>query len=183
MTDTARIPPAEAPYSEAVAEVLDRIMPEGVEPLVLFKTLARDERLFSRFMGGGLLDKGHLSMREREIAIDRTAGRCRCEYEWGVHVAFFAERVGLTRDQVDATVEVPARQESWNESEWLIVRLMDELHDTSTISDGLWPELRDHFTEMQILELIMLAGYYHTVAYITNGLRLPLETFAARLPG
>jgi hypothetical protein len=31
-------------------------MPPGVEPLVLFRTLARDPRLFERFMGGGLLD-------------------------------------------------------------------------------------------------------------------------------
>jgi hypothetical protein len=34
-----------------------------------------------------------------------------------------------------------------------------------------------------MLELIMLAGFYHTVAYITNGLRLPLEEFGARFPG
>lgn len=32
-----------------------------------------------------------VSMRDREILIDRTCARCRCEYEWGVHIAFFAE--------------------------------------------------------------------------------------------
>jgi alkylhydroperoxidase family enzyme len=183
MSETARIAAAEAPYSDEVAEMLEKIMPSGVEPLVLFKTLARDERLFSRFMGGGLLDKGHLSLREREIAIDRTTARCGSAYEWGVHVAFFADRVGLSPEQIEATVEVPASQGTWSESEWLIVRLMDELHETSTISDVLWLDLRDRFTEMQLLELIMLAGFYHMVAYITNGLRLPLEAFGALFPG
>jgi alkylhydroperoxidase family enzyme len=47
-------------------------------------------------LGGSL----SLSMRDREIVIDRTCARCGCEYEWGVHVAFFANRVGLGEDQV-----------------------------------------------------------------------------------
>ena len=180
MSHKARIAPAEAPYSDAVAAQLDKIMPPGVEPLILFKTLARDQRLFSRFMGAGLLDKGNLSMREREIAIDRTTARCGSEYEWGVHVAFFAARVGLTPEQIAGTEEVPANEDVWTEAELLIVKLMDELHETSTISEALWRDLEQHYIEMQILELIMLAGFYHTVSFITNGLRLPLEAFGAR---
>jgi len=31
--------------------------------LVLFTTVARDERLFERFRGGGLLDPGQLTLR------------------------------------------------------------------------------------------------------------------------
>lgn len=40
---------------------------------------------------------------------------------------------------------------------------------------------QDAFSDEQILELIMLAGFYHTVAYLTNGLKLPLEAYGARL--
>jgi alkylhydroperoxidase family enzyme len=36
----------------------------------------------------------------REIVIDRVRARCGCEYEWGVHVAYFAARVGLTAEQI-----------------------------------------------------------------------------------
>ena len=50
-------------------------------------------------MGGGLLDKGHLTLRQREIVIDRVTARCGSEYEWGVHVAFFAKRAGLDAAQ------------------------------------------------------------------------------------
>jgi hypothetical protein len=28
----------------------------------------------------------------------------------------------------------------------------------------------------------MLAGFYRTVSYLTNALRLPMESFAARFP-
>jgi alkylhydroperoxidase family enzyme len=171
--------PAKPPFSEAVQQTFDRLMPPGVPPLVLFRTLARSERAFSRFMAAGLLDKGPLPMREREIMIDRTCARCGSEYEWGVHIALFAERVGFSQAQVAATMaDDPAGD--WTAREALILRLADELHDTSSIGEALWGELKAAFSDEQILELILLAGFYHTVAYLTNGLKLPLESYAAR---
>ena len=93
---TGRIAALEPPFSPEVAEALERIMPKGVPPLALFRTLAVNERVFHRLMAGNLLDRGSISLRERELVIDRTCARCGSEYEWGVHVAFFAERVHLT---------------------------------------------------------------------------------------
>ncbi len=179
--DTSRIQPPPPPYSQHVQSVFDRLMPPGVPPLVLFTTLARSERAFSKFMVAGLLDKGPVALRDREIMIDRTCARCGSEYEWGVHIALFADRVGLSQVEIAATVE-PGVSACWSQHEQLIVRLADELHDTSTISDALWTELRAEFTEEQILEFILLAGFYRTVAYLTNGLKLPLESFAVRFP-
>ena len=88
---TPRIAPATPPWSDAIAKTLAPLTPPGTEPLALFRTLARDERLFGRFMGGGLLDKGHLTLTEREIVIDRVCALNGAEYEWGVHAAIFAK--------------------------------------------------------------------------------------------
>ena len=55
---------------------LQTIMPPGVDPLVLFRTLAVNERVFLRLMAGGLLDRGSITLREREIVIDRTCAPC-----------------------------------------------------------------------------------------------------------
>ena len=60
-------------------------MPPGIEPLVLFRTLARSPRVFGKIFAGGFLDKSPFSLRQREILIDRTTARLGCEYEWGVH--------------------------------------------------------------------------------------------------
>lgn len=76
-------------------------MPKGVPPLVLFRTLAVNERVFLGLMASRLLDRGSITLREREIVIDRTCARCGSEYEWGVHVTFFGERVGFTEEQID----------------------------------------------------------------------------------
>ena len=103
----ARISPALPPFAAEIQARLDHIMPEGTPPLILFTSLARDKRLFERFMAGGLLDRGRLTLRQREIVIDRTTALSGSEYEWGVHIAFFAARAGLHRgaDQSDDDAE------------------------------------------------------------------------------
>jgi 4-carboxymuconolactone decarboxylase len=181
MTES-RIAPLEPPYSEAVQAALDRIMPAGVPPLALFRTLAVNERVFLRVMAGGLLDRGSISLREREVVIDRTCARCGSEYEWGVHVAFFAERVGLTASQVAATCAPGAAAEAFPERERLLIRLVDALHDDGRVDDGLWASLRMEWSEPQIIELIALAGFYHLISFVTNALRIPPEPFGARFP-
>ena len=97
----SRIDPASPPFTDRVAEDLEKLMPPGMEPIRLFRVLARNPRLLRRVRRGGLLDPGSVSLRQRELMILRTTARCRGEYEWGVHVGFFggaaaAGRVGDT---------------------------------------------------------------------------------------
>ena len=177
-----RVEPVAEPYAPELQAVFDRIMPPGVPPLKLFTTLARVPRIYDRFRAGSLLDRGPVSLRHREIVIDRTCARCGCGYEWGVHVAFFAERVALTPEQIRATVQGDAGDAAWSGEESLLIRLVDELHDSSDISDPLWQELAKVFTIEQIFELIALAGFYHTVSFFANSTRLRAEAFAAKPP-
>jgi 4-carboxymuconolactone decarboxylase len=99
-----------------------------------------------------------------------------------VHVAFFAQRVALTAEQIRATQLGSGDDPVWGAEERLLISLVDELHDTSGISDGLWRELAAAFSVEQIFELIALVGFYHTVSFFANGLRLALEPFAAQPP-
>ncbi|WP_395322075.1 carboxymuconolactone decarboxylase family protein [Variovorax sp. UC74_104] len=177
----ARIEPATPPFDEDISRPLDRLM-KGQPPLRLFTTLARDSRLFQKFFAGGLLDKGNLSIRQREIVIHRTTALCKSEYEWGVHVATFSRLAGLTPEQVQATVTGSANEACWSAEEQVLLRLCDSLHAHSDIDDELWNGLRKYFAEEAIIELLMLAGFYRTVSYLTNGLRMPLEETGARFP-
>ena len=170
------------PFSSEVQRAIEQTMPAGVAPLTLFTTLARDERLFKKIFAGGLIDRGHLTLRQREIVIDRTTALCRSEYEWGVHVTFFATRVGLTDVHLRSLAHGDATDDCWDDGERVLIRMCDELHRTCSLSDGLWTELRREFTEEAMLELLMLAGYYRTISYLTNALELPLESFGARFP-
>lgn len=177
-----RIAPAEAPYPPKIAAELTRVMPTGVEPLVLFRTLARNPRVFERMFAGGLLDKGALSLRQREIVIDRTTARLGCEYEWGVHIAFFAERVAMDAEQISAVVHGSSDDACWTADEQALLATVDDLVDRRTIADATWTPLATHFDETQILETIALVGYYHTISFLCRGLELPLENYGARFP-
>jgi alkylhydroperoxidase family enzyme len=176
-----RIAPAQPPYPPAVARTLEQLKTPGDQPLSLFRTLARDARLFARFTGGGLLDPGHLSLREREIVIHRTCALNGCGYEWGVHAAIFAEAAGLDAEQLTATT-APGMAACWGPREALLIAFCDAVHTSADLDDALWARLTEAFSEEARIELMMLAGFYRTVSLLANGLRLAPEPFAAPFP-
>lgn len=182
MSSNQRIAPAQAPYSPEIQARFDALMPRGLPPLMLFRVLARDERLIERFMGGGLLDQGHLTLRQREIVIDRVTAQCDAEYEWGVHIRFFARRAGIDEAQQRATVLGGPDDACWSRDDALLIRLCDALHANCDIDDALWSGLREVFSEEALLELLMLAGFYRTVSYLAKALRLPPEPYAVPFP-
>ncbi|MET0724179.1 MAG: carboxymuconolactone decarboxylase family protein [Tardiphaga sp.] len=182
MPQTApRIAPLEPPYAPEIQEQFDRIM-RGAPPLVLFRVMAGNARAWEKFRAGSLLDRGPLSLREREIVIDRTCARTGCEYEWGVHVTAFAAAAHLTEEQVRAIVRGAATEACWSEAEQALIAVVDALHDRATLNDAKFAALSAHYDDAKIFEIILLCGFYHTVSYLANGLALPLEEKAARFP-
>jgi alkylhydroperoxidase family enzyme len=177
----SRIAPLQPPYAPDIQEQFDRIM-RGAPPLVLFRVMAGHARAWEKLRAGSLLEGSLLSLREREIVIDRTCALNRCEYEWGVHVTIFAAAAQLTDEQVLATVSGPADAPCWSEAEQAMIAAVDALHQRATLSDAEFKALSAHYDDDKILEIIMLCGSYRTVSYLANGLRLPLEEKAARFP-
>ena len=177
----SRIAPLEPPYAPDIQEQFDRIM-RGAPPLTLFRVVAGNARAWEKFRAGSLLDRGPLSLREREIVIDRTCALTGCEYEWGVHVAAFANAAHLTDEQVRATVLGDADAPCWSAGEQALIAAVDALHASATLSEAQFKVLSAHYDDAKIFEIILLCGFYRTVSYLANGLDLPLEATAARFP-
>jgi alkylhydroperoxidase family enzyme len=181
-----RIAPLEPPYDPATEETLLRWMPPDatVEPLKLFRTLLVHDSLMSRMrpLGAGILGHGLLEPRVRELMILRTCARCDAEYEWGVHAAFFAQSVGLTEAEVRATVLANAGDQSWSERDGAVIRLADELRDSAEVSDATYALIERQFTAPQILELVVTAGWYHTISFVVNTARVQPEPWGAGFP-
>ncbi len=173
-----RLKPLEPPYSQELSEHFTKMMPPGIDPIKLFRTLGHNPRILNKIRHGNLLDRGSITRREREIIILRTCARCGAEYEWGVHVAFFAERFGLGREQVRSTFQSKPTTDLWEEGDILLIALVDELHDFSQISDDLWAKLEASWKPDQLVEMIVLTGFYHTVSFVINGLKIDLEEMA-----
>ena len=179
-----RIAPVEPPYEPEVAERLAAMMPPGMAPIVLFRTLLRNMPMATAMGGWGgyeLSTRLSLTLRDREIVIDRTCARCGCEYEWGVHVMFFAARAGLTDAQVASVTRGHLADRCWSdERDRLLIEAVDSLHDTSSIDDALWRRLAAIFQEAELLDLLMLCGWYHAISFTANAAGVALEPDAPR---
>jgi alkylhydroperoxidase family enzyme len=180
----ARIEALHPPYGKEVAAQLESMMPPGVPPIGLFRMFAGNLPMTRAMHGWGRYELGRdlsLSMREREIVIDRTCARCGCEYEWGVHVLMFGDRVGLTAEQRASTVHGGATDPCWtDERERLLLLAVDALHDRNDIDDELWSRLAAAFDERQLMDLLLLCGWYHAISFAARAARLPLEPGAPR---
>ncbi len=176
----SRIAPLEPLYAPETRKLFDLVMPAGMDPLLLFRVMARSPRIFPRFMRAGVLDEGPVPSRDRELVIHRTTALCGAEYEWGVHVNAFGRPLGLGEAVLSATVHGRADDPAFDARQSALIQLCDELHETSTLSDEAWKRLREHFDELQSLELLYTVGLYHAVSFLVNGLRLAPESFGAR---
>ena len=177
----ARIGPIDPPYAPEIQAAFDVAM-RGAPPLKLFRTVAKNPRVLQRMMAGGLLDRGSISLRSRELMILRSCVNCGAEYEWGVHVAAFGAKAQWTPEQVYSSVHGSADDACWSAEDRLVIRLADQLHATSRVDDALWAALAGHFKEDQLIELIMLAGLYHAVSYMINATGVEPEAMAPRYP-
>ncbi|MFC6010274.1 carboxymuconolactone decarboxylase family protein [Nocardia lasii] len=177
--NSARMAAADTELDPDITAAMDAVM-RGRPPLLLFTTLARDKRLFFKFFSGGLLDRGHLTLRQREIVIDRTTALCGAEYEWGVHIRGFAAAANLTNAQITSLVHGDAEDDCWTDEDAVLLRTADALHTNATLDDDTWTELARSFSDEAILEILLLAGFYRTTSYLVNSLKLPLEPGSAK---
>jgi alkylhydroperoxidase family enzyme len=179
---TARIPPLPEPErSDDQRSLLGfgTAGPAG-DAENIFTTLVRHPGLFRRWLPfGGKLLAGKLPARDRELLILRTAWNCRADYEWGQHV-----RLGLAAGLTDEEIaRVPAGAgPDWPADDQLLLQAADELHATAGITDATWAELAARYDTQQLIELPMLVGHYHLVAFTLNTLRVEREPGVEGLP-
>ncbi|CCE11484.1 conserved hypothetical protein [Bradyrhizobium sp. STM 3843] len=176
-----RVSPLRSPYPPDIQMQFDQIM-RGAPPLMLFRVMAGHSRAWDKFRGGSLLDRGPLPLRDREIVIDRTCALNGCEYEWGVHISTFATAAKLSPEQIRATVVEGSKAACWSVAERALLAAVEALHQRSTLGEAEFAALRSHYDEDQILEIILLCGFYRTVSYLARALDLPLEENAVRFP-
>ena len=143
----------------------------------LFATLVRHPGLFRRWLPfGGKLLAGRLPDRDRELLILRTAWRCRSDYEWIQHQSI-ARDAGVTAAEIERlrladTPDAPG----WAAFDATLVRAADELHDEGCLSDATWAALAGRYDERQLIELPMLVGHYHLLAFTLSSLGVQLES-------
>ncbi len=79
-------------------------------------------------------------------------------------------------EQVTSLTHGDATDPCWTEpKDRLLVQLVDALHDDADVDDELWRSLAGAFGEAQLLDLLMLCGWYHAISFTARVTRQPLE--------
>jgi len=183
-----RIQPLAPPFDEETEASLAKWMPPGspVPPLALFRTLARHPMLRDRMrpLASGLLGRGRLTARVRELLVLRTSARCGASYEWGVHATAFGAAAGLDEAAVRGSATLsPSEVAAREDDDALVLRLADELHDHAAISDATFTRARRLLGgDEALLEVAAVVGFYHLIAFVLGTARLPDEPWATALP-
>lgn len=142
---------------------------------------ARDRRLGARYY---LSRRGALSLRHRELAIDRTTALCGAGYEWGIHIAVYAGKAGLTDEQVASLATGDPADACWTDpADRAVLATVDALHQRADLDDAEWQTLLDAVGEDAAVDLLLLCGWYHAISFAVNALRLPAEPGTPALPG
>ena len=182
----ARVPPLpESEWGDDVKGILSA-SPRGFGVRLgdnnIFPTLARHSELFRAWLpfGGFLLGAGVLGARERELLILRTGCNCGSSYEWGQHMRL-SEQLGISREEIMRVAQGPEAA-GWSAPDAALLRAADELHESAKISDSTWGQLAQSYDERGLIEIAMLVGHYHMLAFALNSLEVELDEGLEALP-
>lgn len=179
----SRVAPVAPPYDAETTAALDALG----RPIMLFRIFARRPERAHGVAGWGryyLSRRTALSLRHRELVIDRTTARCGASYEWGVHTAVFAGKAGLDEAQVRSIAAGGPDDPCWTDpSDRAVLAAVDALRDTGDLTDAQWDALVAGIGEEAAIDLLLVCGWYHAISYVARVLRLPSEPGTPSLPG
>jgi alkylhydroperoxidase family enzyme len=177
-----RIAPVEPPYDADTAAALEALGP----PLALFRVFARrpDRARAIHAWGRYYLSRQlALSLRHRELIIDRTTALCGAEYEWGIHISAFADKAELTAEQTRSVTAGSPDDTCWDSGDRAVLRAVDALHARNDLGDDDWAALVEAVGPDGAIDVLLLCGWYHAISYVARAARLDQEpgtpTFAS----
>ncbi|MFK8026307.1 MAG: carboxymuconolactone decarboxylase family protein [Ilumatobacter sp.] len=171
---TPRIEPIAEPTGE-LAELLENALTHDGTPLNIFGVLGQHPKLLKRFnlLGGFLLNKGLLPPRERELVILRGGANARGQYEFGQH-RMIGGHCGLTDEEIAALTRDPGAH-PWSDDDRALIALADELHADDCVSDSTWATLSTRWSDAELVEWLVVAGFYRLVSGFLNSAGVPLD--------
>lgn len=96
-----------------------------------------------------------------------------------MHAAGYGAAVGVSDETLDA---LSRRRPDLDADDALLVRAADDLFDDATLSVDTLAALGERYTDAQVLELLILCGWYRTLSTVITSTALPLEPWGRRFP-
>lgn len=167
-----RIPRVES-VGDGVSDVLAKTVHDGDgEPLAIFKLLAHNAPLLSRFNSLGALMRTSVvtELRHREVIVLRIAYRTDCPFEYNQHVEV-AREAGVPDDAIRHLQDADSAGGLSPEDE-LLLAIADEVFDDDCVSDRTWEAARQLWDYAQLIEFVFCAGFFRMTAAAINSMGL-----------
>jgi len=117
--------------------------------------------------------KATLTPRVTEVLILRTAWLRGAEYELLRH-ARKARREGWSDEEI-ARIALGSAALGWDPVEAMLLRAVEEIHESYSVSDATWAELAEHFSDNELLDILFTIGTYTMHAVVFNSIGLEPE--------
>jgi alkylhydroperoxidase family enzyme len=154
-----------APPGEQFPAVPDRNLP---------CTVVKNRAMFVPWAGlGAGLREGILPGHDRELVTLRVAYLSGSPYEWAHH-SRSARRAGITDDEIER-IQRDVADGGWDRATAAKIRTADEVQASSRISRETWDVIAEEYTEEQLIELLMLLGFYWMTAFILNSVEIEVD--------
>jgi alkylhydroperoxidase family enzyme len=156
--------------SPEVREMLSRLP----APVGIFNMMAHAETVLKPLMklGGTFLGKLELDPLLRELVILHAVNLEGGEYEWVQHVPVVLA-LGGTQAQIDALRAGDDQAVCFSDAQKAALRFAREVVVDVGASNESLAEAKKHLSEREIVELILVAGFYIMLARLTETLDIP----------
>lgn len=132
-------------------------------------------------LAGALMGSKTLNPRLRELVILRTGWRTRSEYEFCQHVGI-ARQLQMSDEEI-LGVRDPGNCKAFSEVDRAVIAMADELNDNSEVSEKTWSVLQRIFSAAELVELILVAGFWRMMAGFLKTARIPLDPIDPTVTG
>jgi alkylhydroperoxidase family enzyme len=147
--------------------------------LNIFRMLAHAETGFIPAMrfANSILHRQKLSHVNRELLILQVAQWESGTYEWRQHVPI-ALGVGVSQRQIDHIERGNYEDEAFDAAERALLAFGREVIENVRVADATFAAMRQHFSEQEIVEAILVIGFYMMMARLTEATETDLDAAA-----
>lgn len=132
-------------------------------------------------IGTALIEYGYahlahstLSPVDREITILVTGRCCECEYETAQHEPI-SRAAGVTDRQRSAIAKRQWKSPAFTESQIALIRFVVSILQSPTVPQETMDAIRSHYSDRQVVELVMLTGCYFTLARVATAFDIEID--------
>lgn len=145
-------------------------------PLRFFRVVAQAQAAFEPFirLADALLNQGVLHPRLREFAILAIAHLESADYERIQHEKL-ASNLGITSHQLQAIKDGNFEAPILNNDERLVLRFVKAWWEKGIVDDATFSAAADQFSPDELVELLLLCGFYQMSARLMTNSGLAVE--------